>query len=499
MNKYTAIGVWLLCLWRINYRIAVSALAIANWHWICQRRRTLLETSENRELSIAVFLAAYQEAGTIEKCLWGLNNVDRRSVGKFVIYVIGTAREEGDLHALGHTFASVDTVINAPEFGVDLQYVHYPWNVGGKAHQLNYALELHRAELDAFDYVLVVDADVVVSPDLLTIAGKEVALRAAEHCEEPVVLQPLVLTTVPESGNGGYKTGILAGDAIILSEWRLGFEFTRMRTARWAAEAGGLAKWLIEPAVYCVGACMLVDMRYVLQNGFPTPIEDTALGYRLTFLRLPIVPIPTLAFNPNETGVGDIIRQSVSWFLSLLSIYRELVTYLTGAGSSSAGNRVRAIWLFTRNLGWQLGWLPGPYISLLLIALHLKRGRPRDWTPVRAFAVLLVLDYSSCERVISWIRARPCETSLAGFEFPSVGKVIVGCNLRWIVRSLLPSIYFIGQRLRSRYRSIAAPGTPRWPVLFRDPTAVESEAPRGPKRQRPTRGIAGIRTMVTAE
>jgi len=309
-------------------------------------------------------------------------------------------------------------------------------------------LKVHRADLEAFDYVLVVDADVVVSPDLLTIAGKAVAVRDAEHLEEPVVLQPLVLTTVPESRNGGYESGLLVADALMTSIWRLGFEFTRMRTARWAAEGGGLARRVIEPAVYCVGACMVVDMRYVLQNGFPTPVEDTALGYRLTFARLPIVPIPALAFNPNETEVSDIVAQSGSWFLSILSIHRELATYLTGAGSSSFGDRVRAIWLFTKDQGQVLGWLPGPFISLLLIALHLMRGRPRDWTPVRAWAVLLVLDYSSCERVISWIRARPCEIHLAGFEYPSVGKVIVGCHLRWIIRSLLPSICLIGQRLR---------------------------------------------------
>jgi hypothetical protein len=415
---------------------------------MCQRRRTLLGRSENRELAIAVFLAAYQEAGTIEKCLWGLNNLDRRSVGNLVIYVIGTAREEGDLHAPGHTFASVDAVINAPDFGVDVQYVHYPWNVGGKAHQLNYALELHRTDLEAFDYVLVVDADVVVSPDLLTIAGKELALRTVEHLEEPVVLQPLVLTTVPESGNGGYKSGLLVADAMLTSIWRLGFEFTRMRTARWAAEGGGLARRIIEPVVSCVGACMLVNMRYALQNGFPTPVEDTALGFRLTFSRLPIVPIPALAFNPNETQLGDIIKQAGSWFLSFLSIYRELVMYLTGPGSGSLGDRVRAIWLVARDQGRMLGWLPGPFISLLLIALHLLRRRPGDWIPIRTWVVLLVLGYSSCERVISWIRARPCGMSLAGFDYSSVGKVIVGCHLRWIIRSLLPSIYLVGQRLR---------------------------------------------------
>ena len=448
MNRFTSIGVWLLCLWRINNGIVVNVLTIANWHWLCQRRRTLLEQSEDRALSVAVFLAAYQEAGTIEKCLWGLNSLDRHSVDHFVIYVIGTAREEGDPHSPGHTFASVDTVINAPDFGVDVQYVLYPWKVGGKAEQLNYALELHHTSLEQFDYVLVVDADVVVSSDLLTIAGKELALRAAEHLEEPVVLQPLVLTTVPESSNGGYKSGLLVADAIMTSIWRLGFELTRMRTAHWVAEGEGLVRRIIDPAVYCVGACMLVDMRYLLQNGFPTPVEDTALGFRLTFLRLPIVPIPSLAFNPNETGVGDIIKQSGSWFLSILSIHPELVMYLTGAGSSSFGDRVRAIWLYTKDQGRVLDWLPGPFISLLLIAVHLIRGRPRDWTPVRAWLVLLVLHYSSCERVISWIRARPCEIYLAGFEYPSVGKVIVGCHTRWIIRSLLPAIYLIRQRLR---------------------------------------------------
>src|SRR3954452_20784760 len=123
MNRFTSIGVWLLCLWHVNNGIVVSDLTVTNWLWLCKRRRTLLGRSENAELSIAVFLAAYQEAGTIEKCLWGLNNLDRSSIGNFVIYVIGTAREEGDLHDPGHTFASVDVVINAPDFGVDVQYV----------------------------------------------------------------------------------------------------------------------------------------------------------------------------------------------------------------------------------------------------------------------------------------------------------------------------------------------------------------------------------------
>lgn len=279
-------------------------------------------------------------------------------------------------------------------------------------------------------------------------------MRAAERLEEPIVLQPLVLTTVPESRNDGYKSGLLVADALMTSIWRLGFELTRMRTARWAAEGGGLARRIIEPVVYCVGACMLVDMPYVLQNGFPTPVEDTALGFRLTFSRLPIVPIPTLAFNPNETSMRDIIKQSSSWFLSVLSIYRELVTYLTGAGSGSLGNSVRASWLFTRDLGRTLGWLPGPFISLFLLALHLIRGRPTDWNPIRTWLVLLVLDYSSCERVISWIKARPCEISLVGFEYSSVGKVIVGCHLRWIIRSLLPSFYLISQRLRFRRKLV---------------------------------------------
>lgn len=456
ITRLSTAGLWLVCAWQVTNGLLLSLLAARNWRWLCQRRRTLLATGAERDLSVAVLLAAYQEAGTIETCLWAINQLDRRDVSNLAVYVIGTAREEGDRHAPGHTFAAVAAVRHAPGFSVEVRYVHDPSPVGGKAEQLNYALAMHHAELESCDYLLVLDADVVVSPDLLTIAARELALRRAQHMPEPIVLQPLVVTTPPAPGSGGLTGGLLAADAMMQTRWRLGFELTRMRAAGWAAAGEGTLRRIVEPVVYCVGACLFVQTRYALRHGFPTPVEDTALGYRLTFARQPMAPIPALAFNPNEARVGDIIRQSGSWFLSGQSIYRELAAYLAGPDARTPEDRARAIWMVARDQGRMLSWLPAPCIITALIALHLRRSHPRDWRPVRLWVLLFLLDATSCERAIAWMRARPCGVALAGFDGARVGTTLVGCHLRWAIRSALPALSLVGQWARCRLRSDVA-------------------------------------------
>ena len=455
ISRLTTVGLWIVCAWQVTNGLLLSVLAVRNWRWFCQRRRTLLATRAERALSVAVLLPAYQEAGTIEACLWALHALDRRGVRDLVVYVIGTAREGGDRHAPGHTYGAVEAVRHAPGFGVEVRYVHDPSEAGGKAEQLNYALDTHRAELEPFDYLLVLDADVTVSPDLLTIAGAELALRNAQRLPDPIVLQPLVVTTLPASASSGLTGGLLAADAMMQTRWRLGFELTRLRTAGWAAGGGALRR-VVEPVVYCVGACLFVQTRYILHHGFPTPVEDTALGYRLTFARQPMAPLPALACNPNEAQVGDIIRQSGAWFLSGQSIFRELAGYLARPGPRSPGDRARAVWMVARDQGRMLSWLPAPCIITALIALHLRRSHPRDWRPVRLWVLLFLLDATSCERAIAWMRARPCGVALAGFDGARVGTTLVGCHLRWAIRSALPALSLVGQWARCRLRSDVA-------------------------------------------
>src|ERR1044071_5219653 len=131
MTRWTTTGILAVCSMHVTNGLLLSVMAARNWRWLCQRRQTLLATSVEQEHSVAILLPAYQEAGTIESCLWSINNLERRGVANLVVYVIGTAREQGDRHARGHTFAAVEAVVHTPEFGVDVQYVHYPFQHGG--------------------------------------------------------------------------------------------------------------------------------------------------------------------------------------------------------------------------------------------------------------------------------------------------------------------------------------------------------------------------------
>ena len=444
---YRSVGrsaLWIACLWQIGNGVLLTPYAIANWLWLTASRRRLLVRRSPGQARFLILIPVLHEAHRIGASLLSIESMVNTYGGGATVVVITTEKEGIDLNDRRHTAFALQETIRRRQFSLPVLHFHYNSPDGTKADQLNFAIDSLRGSRDAFDYVLVTDADTRMDSRLLCVMNSMLAEREARGLPFPVAMQPVVLTSAPTGHFRGFGNLVATADAVIQSRWRLGFELMRMRLASAAAAHRGLLWRIIEPIVYCVGACFAVKAVYIFEHRFPTPMEDTALGYRLSFAGLEIAPVPSVATTAGEVGVGRIVRQQAHWFLSTGTLSKEWVDYVRGPTRHSM--RVRATWLFVKDQARRLGWLPGPFITIGLLGLFAITNREKARRGLTIWVALSILGYMTCFPVVSLINS-----AIKGrIMSPPGSSAVLGtltCHLGWVWRSLLPAVFLVSRRM----------------------------------------------------
>lgn len=104
-------------------------------------------------------------------------------------------------------------------------------------------------------------------------------------------------------------------------------------------------------------------------GGFPEPAEDVPLGHRLTFLGIPIHPLPVFDVCDVAPHVSTLIRQSGFWFCNAPLIWRE---YIHVKRLHLATRRVRSALLLLKGMLDLFSWIHYSLhlISLLFLLFH---------------------------------------------------------------------------------------------------------------------------------
>ena len=215
-----------------------------------------------------------------------------------------------------------------------------PRSAGGKPARLDYVVQSLGQRGARFDYIVMVDADTLVPPDLV-IRLMETA-GAETRRDWPAALQPL-LVSLPGDGGGLFARA----EAAMHTRWRLGYELTLLRIA---GRDGQRRKRPWTPLSYAVGCCLAVRIDYARQ-GFHIPAEDLGLGYALARGDLALVPVPVVVETTTKATVRDIAARHVAWF--------RFSRVALGEPGASGPARMRSNLLVFAERLRLLAWVPG--------------------------------------------------------------------------------------------------------------------------------------------
>lgn len=208
-----------------------------------------------------------------------------------------------------------------------------------KPAQLEHALRSRRAPgREEYDYVVMVDSDTIVPPDMLV--QMTAAAAAPTPDDWPRALQPLVV-----SAPGG-RSGATRADAALHTRWRLGYELSLLRIAH--GRGHRRRRWA--PYTYAVGCCLAVRWDRACE-GFGRPAEDLSLGYELSAAGHAMAPVPTIAVTVTKGHVLGTARRNLTWWLAGRRALRDQHVSDRRSRILRALERVRLY-----------AWVPGPLI-----------------------------------------------------------------------------------------------------------------------------------------
>jgi cellulose synthase/poly-beta-1,6-N-acetylglucosamine synthase-like glycosyltransferase len=247
-------------------------------------QRPFCETVDTEYL---VLIPVYKEAAIIKSTLeyfdeWASENLVE------AIYIITTEKEEHDQE--NTTKSTVKKYIEEHE-STNVELIHYPHKKGGKAHQVNYAVDY----LDGVeDYeVILYDADSRPEED---------SLQAFEtRANYPVEQQYPIYTK-------GIPPGQSAWIANALYQTRRTFFYEIPNTEKQLNGTGLLPH-------YVIGHGLCVDGAFLEQHPLPedTLIEDLEYGYQLDVEGTPVAPTYSFDICEMPESFSTVLRQASVW------------------------------------------------------------------------------------------------------------------------------------------------------------------------------------------
>ena len=348
---------WLTLLYIVRDAVLLNWHLVASWRWSRKHQDSSAPRPKNIP-ELILLLPVLREQQHVSGALHALGALSYP--GRKRIIVVTTAREiaENQGESRGTTIETVETFLAVfpGDETVSYEHLYFRYLVGNKASQLNYALrELSKNQETLFGtYIGVYDADSRPTSDTLLHLLRVLAQEENRNHPWPVALQQPTLYL----GNFQEISWYLQLEALFQTRWVFGHE---LRTLR--ASTRRLAQYL-PPYAYCVGHGMFIRADFLQRTGgFPEPSEDVPLGHRLTFLGIPIHPLPVYDVCEVASRVSTLVRQSGFWCSNALLMWRE---YQRVKILGLPTKKERTLTLLMKGLGDFFSWM---YYPLHLLAL----------------------------------------------------------------------------------------------------------------------------------
>lgn len=230
------------------------------------------------------------------------------------------------------------------EGGPSMRLIHFPHTRGIKSDQLNYALTCLKDEISLHPsaYVGVYDADSSIEPNTL----KFIALDTTKNGHADAYQQPTSYLANSASLNMlGMSFALFQTVYALCHE---SYNYLHQSTLMYR-EVGFYRKRMR----YLVGHGMFIRASMLFElGGFPSPIEDTRLGQRLSYLDREIRVIPTFDLVETAQPLVARIRQSSVWVTGLSLFVEDYKALLPFTPLPIC----RSVWLslhrFWRNVVW---------------------------------------------------------------------------------------------------------------------------------------------------
>ncbi len=260
-------------------------------------------------------------------------------------------------------------------------HIHYPYEYGTKASQLNYAIsQLTTLMPSQYDdentYIAVCDADAM--PDTRT--GRSLLyLTGQAHAEKkplPALLQqvPVPVLGIKHTGKG-LEGALLRSQALLHIRRSLGIEVFKLLYRQWLfrQQIFRPIKALARPMIYGIGAGLYIKFSTLKQIGlFPEPVDDLGVGYRISMLDLEASPLPYFCYVEPYVTLRQLILAYSFVFLGGLQVGKECQRV---AKHPSPLNKFEQAVLIAKEWLDSLSWIFGiPLVTYAMITTVLGLG-----------------------------------------------------------------------------------------------------------------------------
>jgi len=259
-----------------------------------------------------------------------------------------------------------------------------------KGDQINQALKLFLAEFKCLKeqevYVGVYDADSRPDPSTIIFLYDRIEDHFQLHKNLPPAFQqvPIYFNQMIPSWN---MTRLFLNARVLHNlDFALTREFPAMQASVDYQEYSGLKSLLTAWLTHLIGHGEFIHLPILSRIGFfRAPSADTSLGYVLTFLNIPIIPIPLFDVSETPKNLWALVKQGAVWYRGVSLYWRDYHFSKTIGQPKKIRAMIMIIKVIYNNLAWS--------IFPLLVLISFSAALTSNSHPAHFLATIGILIY----------------------------------------------------------------------------------------------------------
>lgn len=343
---------------------AVNAFRVHASVKFLKKQNAVLHCSQVDDINnwpvIIIMIPVLREGEIIRRTIQTFVRINYPKI-KLKVVVVTTEREfEGDFDKNKNTITiakkQIDDLNSANQQEL-FHLIHYPYQQGVKADQLNYAIGQLQILLPNYfndrTYIGVYDADSVTPENTLEMLAKDATMNNYPNIYQQPTFYFNNYKILPSNLNGLLSRSF---------SW-LQSAFAIYHEANLFITQEGNTKKIIKTG-YCVGHGMFIRWSFLKRIGlFPTPIEDTRLGHIASYLGEKIKILPAFDSADVTVGVMSQIKQASVWFTGEAFVAEDLKV----AKKIMPNLSMRSIWLVMYKIYRNTVWITRAFLLYIII------------------------------------------------------------------------------------------------------------------------------------
>ncbi|MDD2766276.1 MAG: hypothetical protein PHH40_00745 [Candidatus Moranbacteria bacterium] len=370
----------------------------------------IIFNSVDNNIRFFILIPVLDETAILEDTVKYFLKISRVFKGSKII-IITTEKE----YRFNHSGSKNDTVALSKSLEgqfKDVVHVHYPDVDGKMAHQVNYAVNFVKNNLDKKDFFALYNAD--SRPDIRTFSWINNFQLNKRHGNSSEVFQQygnylgnyLKIVSMPNF----FEKAILVSASLWQNRWSIGFEIPHSLNQLKKRERGNFFSF---PMNYCIGHGLFFSCRiYDKVRGFSENMhnEDAIFGLKLSYYQDTIVPIPFFdeAFSPES--VKSLFFQKVNWFFGPLQSFEY---YSQIIKDDHSVRKSRLLVLTLKLFSHAVYWIFGPLMMMFLFIYALLSETAAIWL----FFNLTFISFFIIPNFFSWLITR---NRIIASEIPAI-------------------------------------------------------------------------------